>query len=98
MMDVHVHGLHPKLQLTLWKQLVWSTTDTCLPFLWDPDHLKRLDKQINLSLASIFCPKVWNTDCVHKALRSDLGIPSADTLAAGQDRNTPNLLTHFPTG
>jgi hypothetical protein len=81
MMDVHVHGLHPKLQLTLWKQLVWSTTDTCLPFLWDPIHLKRLDKQINLSLASIFCPKVWNTDCVHKALRSDLGIPSAATLA-----------------
>jgi hypothetical protein len=79
LLDMHVHGLHPRHQITLWKQLIWSTMDTYLPFVHDHNHIKHFDEQIDLSLASIFCPKTWNTDCLHKALRSELGIPSANT-------------------
>jgi hypothetical protein len=36
MLDVHVHWLHPNLQITLWKQLVLSALNTCLLFIWIP--------------------------------------------------------------
>jgi hypothetical protein len=76
-LDMHVHGLHPKHQLTLWKQLIWSTMDSCLPFLHSESQASYIDQQINLSLSSIFVPKLWETDCLHKALRTELRIPSA---------------------
>jgi hypothetical protein len=37
---------------------------------------------INTSLAAIFTPKTWNTDCLHRALRHELGIPSAAVYAS----------------
>jgi hypothetical protein len=80
LLDTHVHGLHPKYQIMLWKQLIWTTTDTCLPFIHDKNHMAALDDQIDLSLASFFCPKPWNTDCLYKALLAKLGIPSAETM------------------
>ena len=54
MLDMHVHGLHPKHQVLLW---IWTATDTLLPFMHDPAHIQHWDKQIDQSLAAIFCPK-----------------------------------------
>jgi hypothetical protein len=96
--DVHKYGLHPKHQLTLWKHMVLSTTDTCLPFLHTPQQASILDDQINLSLASIFVPKRWDTDCLHKALRAELGIPSATTYIDMAAIRLHSLLATQPDG
>ncbi len=72
--------LHPKHILTLWKQLILSTTDTYLPFIQKDIHITRLGAAINTSLSSIFTPYVYPGNNLYPALKTELGIPSTRTL------------------
>ncbi len=78
-LDLHVYGLHAKDQLMLWKQLVLSTTDIILPFIHLDTQATQIDTMLDTSLSSIFAPKSWRADCLNRALRSELGIPQAQT-------------------
>jgi hypothetical protein len=78
---LHQHHLHPRHLLTLWKQLILSTTDTYLPFIQKDTHLTRFGAAINASLGSLFTPQVRNANCLYRALKAELGIPSTRTLA-----------------
>jgi hypothetical protein len=72
-MDTNV--LHPKHLLLLWKQLVLSTSDTCLPFLHQEKHITRFGAAINASLACFFTPQVRTVNCLFPALKAELGMP-----------------------
>jgi hypothetical protein len=63
---------HPSFLLTLWKQLILSTTDTHLVFIHNKEHLKKLDAAINTSLALTFAPHSWKTNILHTALKAEL--------------------------
>ena len=89
----HVHGLHPKHQILLWKQLALSRLHTCLSFMYDPHkHTHRINHAITTSLAYTFFQDQHAQNAMHIPLRTELGIPSAQTL---MDINTLRLHIHL---
>jgi len=79
--SMHHNGLHPRIRISLWKQLVLSSITHILPFLTNDALLKRPQAIIDAQLKEMFTPH--SDKCrrhLPMALSHELSVPPITTL------------------